>query len=86
MNPDPGKTVTYRVHVHDEGAHGLWAEIEELPGAFAAGANMDELQESLAEAVAMYLSGEGFAVRVIGLERERVSEETVEEHKFLVCT
>jgi predicted RNase H-like HicB family nuclease len=49
------ETVTYHVHIHDDGPDGLWTEVEELPGCFASGFNMDELRESLAEAIGLYL-------------------------------
>lgn len=49
-------SVTYCVHVHDEGVDGLWADVEELPGCFASGATLDELNEALREAIGMYLS------------------------------
>jgi predicted RNase H-like HicB family nuclease len=56
---------TYTVLIHDEGPRQrLWAEVEELPGCFAAGADMAELTEALAEAISLYLSEPGNDVRV----------------------
>jgi predicted RNase H-like HicB family nuclease len=46
---------TARIH-HEEGTY--WAEVPELPGAFASGDTLDELLEGLHEAVALYL-GDG---------------------------
>ena len=43
---------TVRVH-HEEGS--LWAEVLELPGVFAAGNTIDELTESLTEALHLVL-------------------------------
>jgi len=43
---------TVRVH-HEDGT--LWAEVIELPGVFATGDNMDELTESLTEALNLVL-------------------------------
>ncbi len=42
-----------RIH-HEDGTY--WAEIDELPGCFAAGASMPELVEAIQEAVSLYLS------------------------------
>lgn len=56
--------VTYTLTIHDEGEDGFWAEVKELPGCFASGFTLDELQESLEEAISLYLSEEGKTVRV----------------------
>jgi predicted RNase H-like HicB family nuclease len=50
---------TYTVRIHHEPGHDLWAEIAELPGCFASGADMDELWQALGEAVSLYLSEPG---------------------------
>jgi len=55
--------VTYTLTIHDEGKDGFWAEVKELPGCFASGFTLDELQESLEEAISLYLSEEGKTVR-----------------------
>lgn len=34
----------------------IWAEVDEYPGCFAAGRNMEELQEALVEALSFYLA------------------------------
>lgn len=44
-----------KVIVHYEKGH-MWAEVQDLPGCFAAGETVDELREALAEAIGMYLS------------------------------
>jgi predicted RNase H-like HicB family nuclease len=56
----------YTVHIHHEPGdeYSLWAEVEELPGCFASGRDMDELQEALSEAVSHYLSEPDHPVRV----------------------
>jgi predicted RNase H-like HicB family nuclease len=46
----------YVVRVHDAEDGTLWAEVVDLPGCFATGDNLDELRESLEEAIPMYLS------------------------------
>jgi predicted RNase H-like HicB family nuclease len=43
----------YTVRVHSEPGEELWAEVLELPGCFAAGADMDELREALSEAISL---------------------------------
>jgi predicted RNase H-like HicB family nuclease len=37
----------------------LWATVEEFPGVFATGDNFEELEESLAEGISLYLAEEG---------------------------
>lgn len=60
------------IHVHrDDGDSELWADIDELPGCFASGRDMNELREALNEAVSLYLSEPG---RPVDLELE-VTEE-----------
>ncbi len=51
--PAPSSQITIRIHAEDEG---LWAEVLELPGCFASGSNIEELEEALQEAVSLYLS------------------------------
>ncbi len=48
----------YIARVHEEDGS-LWAEVLDLPGCFASGDSLDELRESLEEAVVLYLS-DGF--------------------------
>lgn len=48
-------TREFRLMVHYESDH-IWAEVEELPGCFASGADMEELREALEEALTLYLS------------------------------
>lgn len=45
----------YIVKVHREESGMLWAEVLDLPGCFASGANLDELREALEEAISLYL-------------------------------
>jgi predicted RNase H-like HicB family nuclease len=61
-----GARETYTVRIHHEPGqeYPLWAEVEELPGCFASGRNMDELREALDEAVSHYLSEPGHEVHV----------------------
>jgi hypothetical protein len=42
----------YTVRVHHAPGEELWAEVLELPGCFAAGADMEELRQALTEASA----------------------------------
>ena len=65
----------YTVRVHHEPG-------EELPGCFAAGADMQDLREALTEAISLYLSEPGQAKHV-ELEDEPGS---VTEHRMLART
>jgi len=56
--------LTYTVRIHEEPGYELWAEVAELPGCFASGADMDELWEVLAEAIGLYLSEPGNEVHI----------------------
>ena len=55
---------TLTVRVHREPGEDLWAEVDELPGCFASGRDMNELTEALTEAVSLYLSEPGTPVNV----------------------
>lgn len=83
--PEIKHEVTYTVHVHDEGPDGLWAEVLELPGAFASGMTQEELNESLTEAIGLYLSTPVSRAHVELSTRERVRGEQIEEQQYLVC-
>jgi predicted RNase H-like HicB family nuclease len=72
----------YTVRVHHEPSEELWAEVLELPGCFAAGADMEELRQALAEAISLYLSEPGEA-KQLELEDEPGS---VTEHRMLART
>ena len=72
----------YTVRVHHEPGEELWAEVLELPGCFAAGADMDELRQALTEAMSLYLSEPG-DVKHVELEDEPGS---VTEHRMLART
>jgi predicted RNase H-like HicB family nuclease len=67
----------YTVRVHSEPGEDLWAEVEELPGCFASGRDMDELREALADAISVYLSEPGKQVQV---ELEQMSGSVTEQH------
>lgn len=44
----------YRALVHEEdGAY--WAEVQELPGCFASGRDLEELRDGIVEAITLYL-------------------------------
>jgi predicted RNase H-like HicB family nuclease len=58
------QTVDYRVRVRHEGPAGFWAEVVELPGCFASGFTTEELDESLREAIELYLSTPRSRVKV----------------------
>jgi predicted RNase H-like HicB family nuclease len=72
--PETGTVYTIRIHHEPGQEYPLWAEVEELPGCFASGRDMDELREALSEAVSQYLSEPGREVRVT-LEDAEVTEQ-----------
>ena len=47
--------ISFHAVVHEESDGGLWAEVKELPGCFASGFSIEELQEALLEAIQMSL-------------------------------
>ena len=47
----------FRVFVHEED-DAYWAEVENLPGCFASGRDLDELRDAVVEAITIYLSGD----------------------------
>ena len=74
----------YTVRVHHEPGEELLAEVLELPGCFAAGADMEELRQALTEAISLYLSEPGDEKHVeVELEDEPGS---VTEHRMLART
>jgi predicted RNase H-like HicB family nuclease len=72
----------FTVRVHHVPGEELWAEVLELPGCFAAGADMQELRDALTEAISLYLSEPGEAKRV-ELEDEPGS---ITEHRMFART
>lgn len=63
------RRVTVRVHDDDDG---LWAEVLEMPGCFAAGETIEELNESLREALSLYLADRPDAVTALHVETEQL--------------
>jgi predicted RNase H-like HicB family nuclease len=51
-------TQDIRVKIHLEDGS-MWATVDDMPGVFAAGDTLDELRESLEEALALYLAKPG---------------------------
>lgn len=73
--------VTYRINQHyEDGSY--WAEVVELPGCFASGDTLEELNEALDEAIGIYLSSPGYTVTVTKAEPEDGSK-TIEQ-RYLV--
>lgn len=48
--------VEYQVKLQMDEDGSFWAEVEQLPGCFASGLTIDEVQENLIEAIGLYLS------------------------------
>ena len=70
---------SFHAVVHEEADGSLWAEVRELPGCFASGFSVEELQEALVEAIQLSLPDgvelgepEWGAMRAAGSERELV--------------
>ena len=54
------------VHVrHEDGVH--WATVEEFPGVFATGDDLDELRDSGAEGIALVLTSPGEQARQVSV-------------------
>ena len=47
--------ITFNVVVHEESDGSFWAEVSELPGCFASGYGIEELEQALVEAIQMCL-------------------------------
>lgn len=74
-------SVVYTVVIHQEDGS-FWAEVEQLPGCFASGDTMEELQEAVTEAMGIYLSS---PVSTANLTLAEVTQtERVEQQRFLV--
>lgn len=54
----PGDDMMVTVEIHKEDGS-FWATVEEMPGVFASGGTMEELEEALAEAIGMYVAAPG---------------------------
>lgn len=52
--------MTCHVTIHNEGGS-LWATVDEYPGVFATGDNMQELTESLGEGLSLVMTPEDIA-------------------------
>lgn len=77
------RVVTYTLEVHHEGKNGFWAEVKELPGCFASGHTLEELYDSLEEAVGLYLSSDKATVTVTRPTED--GEIVREQREFNLC-
>ena len=66
----------YQLEIHLEDGW-YWAQVTEMPGCFASGRDLEDLQESLAEAIGMYLSSESVKVTVDEIEIEGLDPRAV---------
>jgi predicted RNase H-like HicB family nuclease len=46
----------YTVLVHEAEKGGYWAEVEEMPGCFASGDSLDELEADVKDAIETYIA------------------------------
>lgn len=58
--------VTYQIAVRQDDDGWFYAEVLDLPGCFASGETMEELEEALHEALEMYLSSANVNAKVTG--------------------
>lgn len=65
----------FHLTVHFENDQ-IWAEVDDLPGCFAAGRNMTELQEALAEAIGFYLTEDQSPISVAEFRVEEANATT----------
>jgi predicted RNase H-like HicB family nuclease len=49
------RTYTVIVHEEDDKADGFWAEVKELPGCFASGETLEELEQDVRDGIETYL-------------------------------
>jgi predicted RNase H-like HicB family nuclease len=73
MRPTMPSELHFTIRAED-GA--LWATVEEFPGVFATGDNLEELRESLEEGISLYLAepgGDAADVRLDALRSEPVA-------------
>jgi predicted RNase H-like HicB family nuclease len=74
---------TYTVIVHEESEEdngGYWAEVQELPGCFASGDTLDELEKDVREAIDQHIS----ALVEMGKPVPTGSTDTSEERRWLI--
>ena len=64
MQPEMPTELHVKVRLED---NSFWATVDEYPGVFAAGDSLDELRESLEEAIALYLAGPDEQLRPVNL-------------------
>jgi predicted RNase H-like HicB family nuclease len=50
------RAYTVIVHDEEEGGDGFWAEVEELPGCFASGDTLEELEQDVKNAIEAHVS------------------------------
>jgi predicted RNase H-like HicB family nuclease len=71
----------FRVFVHEED-DAYWAEVENLPGCFASGRNLDELRDAVIEAITLYVADDDPAP----LNRPHAPSGRVDEMRVLVSS
>lgn len=46
--------MNYHARIHEDSDRSYWAEVDELPGLFAAGGTLEEVKEALFDAIELY--------------------------------
>jgi predicted RNase H-like HicB family nuclease len=78
--------ITFHVLVNEEADGSYWAEVKELPGCFASGFSIDELQEALLEAIQMCLpEGVSFDSATWDMGDEEESVSPAAKRQMVVC-
>lgn len=55
---------TFTIRIHDDEPHGFWASVDELPGCFATGDTLNELNSAIGEAIVFCLEDVPEAVQL----------------------
>ena len=80
------KTYTVLVHETEPDESGFWAEVVELPGCFASGLTLDELESDVRDAIETYLLALAARGEPIPDGQGALSEEGVRRWEIPVAT
>lgn len=73
--------VEFTLEIHEDTDGMLWGEVQELPGCFASGADMDELLEAAREAIELYRTPSERTDDVVSLAERRAIREKARVHR-----
>lgn len=78
------RTYTVIVHEAEPEEGGFWAEVEELPGCFASGDSLDELETDIRDAIETYILSLAANGEAVPEGRKSVGEEGVRRWEIAV--